>query len=87
MMMLTEGLLSQMVLQITGSYKVKHHPQGKGEGLPEYELDFTPPFARMPMISSLEKVKRPKLSKPTATLLMISPLEEVELSSNVITSS
>ena len=57
MMMLTEGLLPQMVLQITGSYKVKHHPQGKGEGLPEYELDFTPPFARMPMISSLEKVE------------------------------
>ena len=51
----TEQMLSQMVLNVCGSYKLKFHPDGPGEGKPEIELDFTPPFARMPMISSLEK--------------------------------
>ena len=51
----TEQMLSQMVLNVCGSYKIKFPPDGPGEGKPEIELDFTPPFARMPMISSLEK--------------------------------
>ena len=36
----TEQMLSQMVLNVCGSYKIKFHPDGPGEGKPEIELDF-----------------------------------------------
>ncbi|PZC77286.1 lysine--tRNA ligase isoform X2 [Helicoverpa armigera] len=50
---ITEAMLSGMVKSIHGSYKVKYQPDGPdGE---EVEIDFTPPFARVPMIASLEK--------------------------------
>ncbi|CAH1644839.1 unnamed protein product [Spodoptera littoralis] len=50
---ITETMLSGMVKSIHGSYKVKYQPDGpEGE---EVEIDFTPPFARVPMIASLEK--------------------------------
>ncbi|KAL3915376.1 MAG: hypothetical protein SGPRY_007243 [Prymnesium sp.] len=55
LMAFTEKMLSQMVMNICGSYKIKFHPDGKGEGLPEVEIDFTPPFARIPMIAGLEE--------------------------------
>ena len=47
-------------MNICGSYKIKHHPDGKGKDeagndLPCVEIDFTPPFARIPMIAGLEK--------------------------------
>ncbi|XP_052892448.1 lysine--tRNA ligase-like [Anopheles moucheti] len=67
---ITEKLLSGLVHTIYGSYKIKYHPQGpKG---PEVEIDFTPPFKRISMISSLEEelgVKFPpaeQLDKPYA---------------------
>lgn len=51
---ITETMLSGMVKSIHGTYKVKYHPNGpEGE---EVEIDFTPPFARMQMIATLEKV-------------------------------
>lgn len=38
---------------------MKYHPDGpEGE---EVEVDFTPPFARVPMIATLEKVLNVKL--------------------------
>ncbi|CAH0700507.1 unnamed protein product [Spodoptera exigua] len=50
---ITETMLSGMVKSIHGTYKVKYQPDGpEGE---EVEIDFTPPFARVPMIASLEK--------------------------------
>lgn len=56
---ITETMLSGMVKSIHGTYKVKYHPDGpEGE---ELEVDFTPPFARVPMISTLEKVLNVKL--------------------------
>jgi lysyl-tRNA synthetase, class II len=43
-----------MVKSIHGSYKVKYHPEGPyGK---EFEIDFTPPFRRVSMISTLEKL-------------------------------
>ncbi|XP_050670073.1 lysine--tRNA ligase isoform X2 [Leptidea sinapis] len=54
LMSITESMISGMVKSIHGTYKVKYHPDGP-EG-DEVEIDFTPPFARMPMITSLEKV-------------------------------
>ncbi|XP_059060401.1 lysine--tRNA ligase isoform X2 [Achroia grisella] len=54
LMTITESMISGMVKSIHGSYKIKYHPDGPdGE---ELEVDFTPPFARMPMITTLEKV-------------------------------
>uniref|UniRef100_A0A2A4JJQ8 Lysine--tRNA ligase n=1 Tax=Heliothis virescens TaxID=7102 RepID=A0A2A4JJQ8_HELVI len=56
---ITEAMLSGMVKSIHGSYKVKYQPDGPdGE---EVEIDFTPPFARVPMIASLEKALNVKL--------------------------
>lgn len=50
---MTETMLAGMVKSIHGTYKVKYQPDGpEGE---EVEIDFTPPFARVPMIASLEK--------------------------------
>lgn len=64
-MTLTEELLSGMVKEVTGGYKVKYHPQGP-EG-PELEIDFTAPFRRMSMMEELEKILNVKL--PDATQL------------------
>lgn len=46
----TETLISGMVKEITGSYKIKYP---KKDGTMQ-EVDFTPPFARIPMVSGLE---------------------------------
>ncbi|XP_063529283.1 lysine--tRNA ligase isoform X2 [Cydia strobilella] len=62
LMNITETMLSGMVKSIHGSYKVKYQPDGpEGE---EVEIDFTPPFARVPMISALEVVLKLKLPPP-----------------------
>ncbi|XP_072936806.1 lysine--tRNA ligase isoform X2 [Epargyreus clarus] len=59
---MTETMLSGMVKSIHGTYKIKYHPDGpEGE---EVEVDFTPPFARVPMIATLEKVLNTKLPPP-----------------------
>jgi lysyl-tRNA synthetase class 2 len=39
---LTEQMISQMVLQIKGSYKISYHANGLEE--PPVEIDFTPPW-------------------------------------------
>ena len=66
-MKFTEELLSQMVLSIKGSYKFKYHPQDDPKNPDkEYEIDFTPPFKRIPMMKGLEdalKVKMPPNSE------------------------
>ncbi|XP_075440022.1 lysine--tRNA ligase isoform X2 [Ascaphus truei] len=59
LMEITEKLLSGMVKQITGGYKVPYHPEGP-EGQP-YEIDFTPPFKRISMVGELEKALGKKL--------------------------
>ncbi|CAI9744194.1 lysine--tRNA ligase isoform X2 [Octopus vulgaris] len=63
LMKLTETMLSSMVKEITGDYKIKYHPDGPtGE---VYEVDFTPPFRRISMIEELEKVLAVKFPDPT----------------------
>lgn len=60
---ITEKLLSGMVMSIHGSYKIKYHPNGEeGE---EVEIDFTPPFKRVPMIKTLESILKVKFPCPT----------------------
>lgn len=79
-MTITESLISGMVKAIHGSYKIKYHPDGKQENEVNeqdnenpsqvYEIDFTPPFRRVNMITTLEEklnVKFPpanELNKP-----------------------
>ena len=48
-----------MVKSITGGYKVPYHPEGP-DG-PVWEIDFTPPFRRLDIISDLEKACGAKL--------------------------
>lgn len=55
---MTEKMVSGMVKSIHGSYKIKYHPKGPEEQ--EYEIDFTPPFKRISMISSLEEILQVK---------------------------
>ncbi len=54
LMVLTEELLSGMVLEITGSYKIKYPPDGPDTER-ELTLDFTPPWPRISMVHELEK--------------------------------
>ncbi|XP_049869803.1 lysine--tRNA ligase isoform X2 [Pectinophora gossypiella] len=82
-MTITETMVSGMVKSIHGTYKIKYHPDGpEGE---EVEIDFTPPFARMPMIASLEKalnIKLPpsdKLDTPEANALLSKLCEKYEV--------
>ncbi|XP_022834580.1 lysine--tRNA ligase isoform X1 [Spodoptera litura] len=88
---ITETMLSGMVKSIHGSYKVKYQPDGpEGE---EVEIDFTPPFARVPMIASLEKalnVKFPpadQLDSAEANQLLSQLCEKHEVSIITILSS
>ena len=64
LMTFTEELLSQMVKSITGSFKIQYHPQDEPEN-PEktYEIDFTPPFRRIPMMKGLEEVLKMELPR------------------------
>ncbi|EHA97333.1 Lysyl-tRNA synthetase [Heterocephalus glaber] len=56
---ITEQLVSGMVKNITGSYKVTYHPDGpEGQA---YEIDFIPPFQRISMVEELEKALGVKL--------------------------
>jgi lysyl-tRNA synthetase class 2 len=53
LMNFTETIVSSIVYSVKGSYKVEYHPDGpEGNSV---EIDFTPPFRRLPMISSLEE--------------------------------
>ncbi|KAL7428118.1 hypothetical protein ACHAXH_003259 [Discostella pseudostelligera] len=52
LMDMTEEMLSGMVKEITGSYKIKYQPKPNAE---EVEIDFTPPFKRISMIEGIEE--------------------------------
>ncbi|KAJ3634525.1 hypothetical protein Zmor_011903 [Zophobas morio] len=63
LMSLTESLFSSMVKDITGRYKITYHPQGPGTE--PVVIDFTPPFKRYDMITTLEE--KLKVSFPLAS--------------------
>lgn len=54
LMDLTEKMLSGMVKELTGGYKIKYHANGLDKE--PIEIDFTPPFRRIEMIGELEKM-------------------------------
>ncbi|XP_009857990.2 lysine--tRNA ligase isoform X1 [Ciona intestinalis] len=63
LMKISETLISGMVKQICGSYKLTYHPDGPdSEG---YEVDYTPPFRRLRMLPDLERLTGMEFPKPT----------------------
>jgi len=81
----TEDLLSKLVLSLHGTYKIPYYPHGHDN--PEvWELDFTPPFKRVPMISTLEKrleVKFPEdLTTPEANKFFVELCKKHEVECN-----
>lgn len=65
-MKLTEDMISQMVMQIHGSFKIQYHPNGPEDKFNTIEIDFTPPFKRIPMMKGLEDVLGIELPKGEA---------------------
>lgn len=55
LMVLTEDMLSKMVYKIHGSHKIQYHPNGPEDKDNVIEIDFTPPFKRIPMMKGLEE--------------------------------
>jgi lysyl-tRNA synthetase class 2 len=66
LMKLTEDMFSKLVHHVTGSYKIKYHPDGPGTER-EVEIDFTPPFKRISMIKGLEERLKLELPKDLTT--------------------
>ena len=63
LMEITETFLSGLVMHLFGSYKIKYHPDGP-DTEQTWEVDFTPPFQRISMVSDLEKACGVKLPAP-----------------------
>jgi len=65
LMDMTEELFSAMVLNIKGSYKIQYHPEGpEGEAV---EIDFSPPWRRVPMVEEIERLANVKLNRAFET--------------------
>jgi lysyl-tRNA synthetase class 2 len=56
LMTFTEELLSSMVKHITGSTIIKYHPDPDNQPDKVLDIDFTPPYRRIPMMKGLEDV-------------------------------
>lgn len=50
---MTEEMVSGMVKEIKGSYKIQYHANGPDAD--PVEIDFTPPWKRLSMVEELEK--------------------------------
>ena len=55
LMTLTENMISSIVKDLTGGYITKHHPKGL-ENDEVIEIDFTPPWKRVPMLRSKNNI-------------------------------
>merc|ERR1711970_1455934 len=53
LMTMTEEMVSQLVLKVTGSYKVQYHANGHDQD--PVEIDFSPPFKRISMLDGLKE--------------------------------
>eukprot|EP00977_Amphora_coffeiformis_P004560 scaffold982_cov169-Amphora_coffeaeformis.AAC.13 len=79
LMTMCEELMSGLVKNITGDYKIKYSPK---PGQPEVEIDFTPPFKRISMMDGLEeamKCKLPALDDPECDEKLVKLLAEHNL--------
>ncbi|EZG45152.1 lysine-tRNA ligase [Gregarina niphandrodes] len=72
LMELTEHLISSMVKDLTGSYKIMYDPDNTGAENPgvetkksePVEIDFTPPWPRFSFVEEIEKCSGTKLPRP-----------------------
>jgi lysyl-tRNA synthetase, class II len=55
LMDLTEKMLSDMCFAIHGSHKIQYHPNGPEDKENVIEIDFSPPFRRIPMMKGLSE--------------------------------
>ena len=79
LMNMCEEMMSGLVKDITGGYKIKYSPK---PGQPEVEIDFTPPFKRISMMEGLEeamKTKLPALDDPEVDAKLADLLKEHNL--------
>jgi len=75
LMDITEELISSMVLNIKGSYKIQYHPDGPdGEAV---EIDFTPPWRRIPMVEEIEKKAGIKIDRDFTSEASVKALDEL----------
>ncbi|EFH54605.1 predicted protein [Arabidopsis lyrata subsp. lyrata] len=65
LMEMSEKLLSGMVKELTGGYKIKYHANGYDKE--PIEIDFTPPFRRIEMMVELDKVANLNIPKDLAS--------------------
>lgn len=82
LMVMCEELVSGLVKNVTGGYKIKYAPK---PGMDEVEIDFTPPFKRISMMEGLEEAmncKLPALDDPEIDekLLVLMAKHELECS-------
>lgn len=77
---MTELMVSELVKQITGSYKIEFHPDGPENPDKKIEIDFTTPWPRISMMATLEEklgVKFPKdLSSQEAKDMLLEQIEK-----------
>eukprot|EP01123_Difflugia_compressa_P010064 TRINITY_DN3567_c0_g1_i1.p1 TRINITY_DN3567_c0_g1~~TRINITY_DN3567_c0_g1_i1.p1 ORF type:complete len:577 (-),score=119.64 TRINITY_DN3567_c0_g1_i1:131-1825(-) len=64
LMTMTEELLSSLVFSLKGKYKVTYHPHGEENTADSYEIDFKPPYRRIPMIETLEETLKVTFPRP-----------------------
>lgn len=79
LMNMTEEMVSNMVKEITGDYKIKYSPK---PGAPEVEIDFQPPWPRISMMEGLEEkmnCKLPALDDPEVDIKLKALLDEHQL--------
>jgi len=80
LMNMTEEMISGMVKDIHGSYKISYHANGP-EADP-VEIDFTPPWRRISMVSGLEEAcgfKLPDIESEECRLFLLAEVEKREL--------
>lgn len=78
-MNMCEELVSGLVKEVTGDYKIRYVPK---PGMPEVEIDFTPPFKRVSMMDGLEEAlntKLPDLEDPEVDAKLLALLQEHNL--------
>jgi len=83
-MKMTEEMISGMVKEITGDYKITFHPEGSDKQ--GKVIDFTPPWRRIPMIAGLEEATGEKfpadLTSPEAHQFLVRMIEKHNVKCN-----
>ncbi|XXQ33166.1 Lysine--tRNA ligase [Plasmodiophora brassicae] len=78
---ITEKLVSQMVLELHGSYQVEYHPDGPSGSA--VTIDFTPPFKRISLVDGIEQAGGFKIPRPLASdetnAFLVAKVEELGL--------